>query len=116
VSGEHFKPLDLMRAVRDDKVLSATQRHLLHVASLRADSDSDKGREAGRVRASLELLATDAGLSSKSAERAFRDEHVLSYFRRVERSTRQVNLWFRLRDSGQRVRSEASSKQMPNKW
>lgn len=88
-----FNPLDTMRAIRDDHDLTTTHKGLLWAAVLRADNT---GRDAGRVRASLELLAKDAGLSSKSAERAFRDERVLAYFRRVERRTRQVGLWFAL--------------------
>lgn len=90
-----FQPLATQRAIRDDSQLSSTQKHLLHVATLRATS---KGAEAGRVRASLAMLAADAGVSAKSAERTFKhdQEQVLSYFRRVVRCTRQTQLWFHL--------------------
>ena len=91
-----FDALRTMRAIRDDEALSATDKALLWAAVLRADSDSIRGREAGRVRASLELLATDAGLSSKSAGRVFKGPGVLAYFAKVERSTRRVGLWFHL--------------------
>lgn len=84
-----------MRAIRSDTSLSSTQKALLWAAVLRSDND---GRDAGRVRASLDLLARDAGLSAKSAERAFKGNqaNVLAYFARVERRTRRINLWFNL--------------------
>lgn len=88
-----FKPLSAMVAIRGDDTLTSTHKHLLCMAALRA---TNKGPDAGKVRASLELLAQDASLASKTAERAFKDERVLAYFQRVDRSTRRINLWFHL--------------------
>lgn len=95
-AGRAFNALGIMRSIRDNPDLTSTQKALLWSAAMRADNDSARGREAGRVRASLELLAKDAGLASKSAERAFRTPGVLAYFARVDRSTRRVGLWFHL--------------------
>lgn len=90
-----FKPLTMQRAIRADDNLTGTQKSLLVFAALRAQSH---GPDAGHVKASLELLAKDASCSAKTAGRVFGvgQTHVLSYFRRVTRRTRQVHLWFRL--------------------
>lgn len=93
---ECFDLMGTLRAVRNDKSLSTTQKGLLWCAALRADNDSDRGRTAGRVRASLELIAKDAACSAKSAERAFKEPQVLAYFDQVDRHTRRVGLWFHL--------------------
>ena len=85
-----FEPLTIQRAIRDDGNLTATQKHLLHVAALRADNST------GKVRASLELLAKDAGYARKSAGRAFSEPAVVRYFARIDRQTRATHLWFHL--------------------
>lgn len=86
-----FDVLTAQRAIRDDRSLTGPQVGLLLCATLRADS---RGAEPGRVRASLELLAKDAKVSDKTAQRAFREDPVVRYFARVERQTRSVGLWF----------------------
>lgn len=90
-----FKPLSMQRAIRADDSLTAPQKSLLVFAALRATSN---GPDAGHVRASLEMLSKDASCSTKTAGRVFAEDqaHVMKYFRRVIRHTRQVNLWFHL--------------------
>lgn len=90
-----FKPLTMQRAIRADDKLTGTQKSLLVFAALRTASH---GPDAGHVKASLEQLAKDASCSAKTAGRVFSDDqpHVMAYFRRVARRTRQVHLWFRL--------------------
>lgn len=83
-----FNVLTTMRAIRDDANLTTTQAHLLMCAVLRTDNKTFK------VRMSLEGLAKDAGVSVKTAERAFKEEAVLAYFSKVERNSRRVDLWF----------------------
>ena len=90
--GQEFDVLGTMRAIRKDKLLSASAKALLVFAALRAN------KHDGKVRASLEMLAEDAGLSRRTVERALaKDQHeTLKYFSRVERSRRRVDLWFNL--------------------
>ncbi|MFY1687285.1 hypothetical protein [Plantactinospora sp. WMMB782] len=87
-----FDVLGTMRAVREDEKLTASQKALLVFTALRTNNGD------GKVRASLELIADDAGLSRKTAHRTFGDDQpeVLKYFRQVERSRRRVDLWFHL--------------------
>lgn len=87
-----FDVLGTMRAVREDDGLTASQKALLVFAALRTNNGD------GKVRASLELIADDAGLSRKTAHRAFGEDQseVLKYFSRVERSRRRVDIWFNL--------------------
>lgn len=89
---DRFDVLGTMRTVRADEKLSASQKAMIVFAALRANNDD------GKVRASLELIADDAGLSRKTAYRAFGEDQpeVLKYFRQVERSRRRVDLWFHL--------------------
>ncbi|MFI6243955.1 hypothetical protein ACIBEF_29225 [Micromonospora sp. NPDC050795] len=87
-----FDVLGTMRAVRGDVELSATEKAMVVFAALRTNNGD------GKVRASLEMIAEDAGLSRKTAHRAFGEDRpeVLKYFRQVERSRRRVDLWFKL--------------------
>jgi hypothetical protein len=80
--------LGTMRAIRDDRELSTTQAHLLMCALLRADNTTCK------VRYSIEKLAVDAKVSDKTARTAFKNDKVLKYLEKVDRATRQVNMWF----------------------
>ncbi|MEL5958053.1 hypothetical protein AADR41_25400 [Streptomyces sp. CLV115] len=85
-----FDVLGTMRAIRDDKSLSTTQKAFMFAAVLRTDNKSCK------VRMSLEGLAEDVKSSSKTAYRVFakENENVLRYFSKVERNSRSVDLWF----------------------
>lgn len=85
-----FKPLDMQRAIRDDDALRGSEKGLLWAAVLRTDNRTRK------VRASLEMLAKDAGYHRNTAKATFRDDNVpvMRYFEKVERSKREVNLWF----------------------
>lgn len=85
-----FKPLSMQRAIRDDTALKKAEKALLWAAVLRTDNRTRK------VRASLELLAKDAGYHPNTAKTIFRDDNetVMRYFEKVERSRRSVNLWF----------------------
>lgn len=85
-----FKPLDTLRVIRDDDVLTSSEKTLLVFAVLRADNTTR------RVKASLRLLATDAGVGYRTARRAFEpgNGRVLRYFSQVERAPRRVDLTF----------------------
>lgn len=86
-----FRPLDMQRTIRDDGDLRGSEKGLLWAAVLRTDNKTRK------VKASLELLAKDAGLDRKTASRAFRKDNgaVMGYFEKIERCRRGVNLWFK---------------------
>lgn len=93
MTGAKLDGYGIIRRVREDAELKSTHRALLVFAVARAVT---AGKDAGKVRASLERLGKDAGLSSRTAERAFSEPAVLRYFARVERRTRSVGLWFNL--------------------
>jgi hypothetical protein len=85
-----LKPLDLMRAIRDDGDLSRAEKAFFHVAVLRADNGTHK------VKASLALLAEDSGFSPDTATRVFGEansETLTRYFERIERQRRRIDLW-----------------------
>ncbi|MGC5381245.1 hypothetical protein ACPXB1_22495 [Micromonospora sp. DT68] len=92
-SADTFDVLGTMRTVRADEKLSASQKAMIVFAALRTNNAD------GKVRASLEMIADDAGLSRKTAHRAFGEDQpeVMKYFRQVERTRRRVDLWFNLR-------------------
>jgi hypothetical protein len=85
-----FKPLDAQRAIRDDTSLRASDKALLWSAVLRTDNSTRK------VRASLSLLAKDAGVHPNTATSVFSkaNEPVMRYFEEVDRQTRRINLRF----------------------
>ena len=61
-----FDPLTASRAIREDESLTVHQKALLWAAVLRADNETTRTKVAGQMRASLTLLAKDAGLSPAS--------------------------------------------------
>ena len=83
-----FDVLGTMRAIRNDKTLTATQAHLLMCAVLRTDNGTC------HVRYSIEGLAEDGNVSYKTAKTAFQQSEVRKYFVKEVRSKRQVDLWF----------------------
>lgn len=83
-----FNPIHQQRTVRDDESLTATQQHILLVATLRTDNNT------GRVRCSQEILANDAKVSHATVERVLRAPAVRRYFIR-EREGRRLNLTWR---------------------
>lgn len=83
-----FDPLGTMRAIRDDQSLTTAQVALLMCAVLRTDNNTC------HVRCSIEVLAADAKVSYKTARTAFKDEAVLKYFSKVEKTRRKADFWF----------------------
>lgn len=84
----HLDPLEALRAIRDDRGLTAHQKMLLTAAVLRADNDTAK------VGASLTLLAEDAGLSREYVTRQMQDApEVLAYCAKVKRKARRTDVW-----------------------
>jgi hypothetical protein len=85
-----FKPLDAQRAIRDDKALRGADKAFLWAAVLRTDNGTRK------VRASLAMLAKDAGFHANTATNVFAEtnEPVLRYFEKVDRQPRRIDLWF----------------------
>ncbi|MGJ9412376.1 hypothetical protein ACHAAC_06665 [Aeromicrobium sp. CF4.19] len=83
-----FKPLDVARAIRDDEELSKVDKPFMWAATLRTDNKSRK------VRASLEMLAKDAGFHPNTAYKVFASNNkaVMRYFEQPERSARSVQL------------------------
>jgi hypothetical protein len=97
-----FQPLSMQRLIRDDRSLTATEKGLLLCGVLRTDNPTR------RVRASLQVLAKDAGVGYRTARRAFAPDNntVLRYFEKVERGKRHVNLTFAHPDDVPAARSE----------
>ena len=89
-----FKPLDAQRAIRDDGDLRKPEKAMLWAAVLRTDNGSRK------VRASLAMLAKDAGYQPNAATAVFAESNaaVMRYFEKVERQPRRNDLWFRPSD------------------
>lgn len=85
-----FKPLDAQRAIRDDAALNVSGKALLWSAVLRTDNATRK------VRASLTMLAKDAGVHRNTATATFAETNtpVVRYFEKIERRTRRIDLWF----------------------
>lgn len=67
-------PLSLLRHIREDDTLSATQKHVLMCAVLRMNNAT------GRVKASHQMLADDASVSTKTVGRVMGDRNVARYF------------------------------------
>jgi hypothetical protein len=90
MSLSEFKPLDAQRAIRDDEALRGADKAFLWAAVLRTDNATRK------VRASLAMLAKDAGFHSNTATNVFAEtnEPVLRYFEKVDRQPRRIDLWF----------------------
>ncbi|MEV5765659.1 hypothetical protein AB0L34_13985 [Micromonospora sp. NPDC052213] len=102
-----FDAFGTMRAVREDDKLTAPQKAVLVFAVLRTNNGD------GKVRASLEMIASDAGLSRRTAERALAEDQAeaLKYFDRVERSRRRVDLWFKMEPSATESRTRESDRE-----
>lgn len=85
-----FKPLDASRAIRDDETLRGADKAFLWAAVFRTDNNTRK------VRASLALLAKDAGFHANTATTVFAEtnEAVLRYFEKIDRQARRLDLWF----------------------
>jgi hypothetical protein len=79
-----FRPLDMGRRLRDDPELSNTEKLVLLVATLRTN-------KSGRVRASFEILAKDASLSTKSVSRVVSGTGAARYLQ-ATRHGRRVDL------------------------
>lgn len=85
-----FNPLDAQRAIRDDDELQKSEKAMLWAAVLRTDNATRK------VKASLAMLAKDAGYRPNAATTVFAEtnEPVMRYFEKVERHLRRTDLWF----------------------
>ena len=79
-----FDAFGVMRSVRDDASLSTAEKAFLLCAVLRTN-------ERGRVRASQQMLATDAGLSLSTVKRIYRDGLIGRFFLSTK-TGRQLNL------------------------
>ncbi|HWI70244.1 MAG TPA: hypothetical protein VNS88_18075 [Nitrospiraceae bacterium] len=80
-----FNPLLTLRELRDDDQLTTAEFAVLVAAVLRTDN------QTGRVRASQELLARDARISSATIKRVYRSERFRRWFD-VTKVGRQVHL------------------------
>lgn len=83
-----FQAFDMQRAFRDDPELDVYGYAFLMACTNRTDNKTCK------VRASLEMLATDAKISERTVTRLLHAPEVTKYFEVIEGKTRAKNLWF----------------------
>ena len=103
-----FEPLTMQRAIRDDERLTTHQKALLWAAVLRADNLTGNGKVAGQVRASLTLLANDAGLSREWVTRQVKDSpEVQRYFVHVKRRGRRTDLFLHVTQDHKHTREDS---------
>lgn len=81
-----FKPIDMIKVIRDDQALTSGQFKFLVCAVVRTDNAT------GRVRASQRMLAEDMGVEVRTVERYLTDKQVRGYFR-TQKVGREV--WLR---------------------